>query len=365
MRIAVDAMGGDHGPQVVVEGAVMAAKGYGIEIVLVGNGEILEEMLAGYDTHNLSIQVQNAPEAVSMDDSPLVVLRSKKESSIRIAFDLVKREEVSAVISAGNSGATMVAAAKMLGKLNGVDRPAIATVMPNQQGISLLLDVGANVDCKSHHMVQFAIMGSVYAQYILKLDNPRVGLISNGQESSKGNGVTRETNAILEQSSINYIGCIEGGDVFNGKADVIICDGFVGNAILKASEGLANFLGKVVKQEINKYFLSRIGYLLSRRSFKNLKKMVDYSEYGGAPLLGIDGTGIICHGKSSAKAIMNAIHLACDFVEKGVKDHMVEELNKNRELDGLGNKYLGIWKRVVGAGLRGKKSKEFLEMDLR
>jgi glycerol-3-phosphate acyltransferase PlsX len=355
MKIAVDAMGGDYAPRAVVEGAILAAREHRIKIVLVGDQEILRKILSKYDTRDLFILVQNAPEVVGMNESPLVVLRNKKKSSIRVAFDLVKRKEAVAVVSAGNSGAAMVAAGKTLGKLNGVDRPALAVLIPNQRGVSLVLDVGANVDCKPYQLIQFAIMGSVYAKYILKLDDPRVGLMSNGEESSKGNGVTREANSILEKSSINYIGCIEGGDVFNDEVDVVVCDGFVGNVILKVSEGLADFLAGVLEKEIKKYFLSKVGYLLSKRSFNGLKKMIDYSEYGGAPLLGIDGVGIVCHGKSSPKAIMNAIYLAHEYVKKEVKKHMLEELDKNRELERLKSKYLGIWRRVVRSGFSGAR----------
>jgi len=251
-------------------------------------------------------------------------------SSIRIAYELVKKDKVDAVVSAGNSGATMAAGMFLLGRLKGIDRPAIATIFPNLRGRTLILDVGGNVDCKPQNLVQFAVMGEVYAKYFMGIESPRVGLLSNGEEESKGNELTRESHTLLHEllrgSPFNYLGYVEGRDVFSGSVDVVVCDGFVGNVVLKVSEGLVETVGKMLKDEIKQSFLSMAGYLFVRRAFKNFRKKVDYSEYGGAPLLGINGVGMICHGGSSAKAIKNAIRFAHDYAQKGVNKKMAEKI---------------------------------------
>jgi len=329
MRVAVDAMGGDNAPVVEVDGAVAAAREFGIAITLVGNSELLARELAKHHCKGLDISIVHASEVVGMHDSASDAIRKKKDSSIRVAFDLVKDGKADAVVSAGNSGATMAAGMFVLKRLGGIERPAIATIFPTLGGRTLVLDVGGNVDCKPIHLVQFAVMGEVYARYFMGLENPRVGLLSNGEEESKGNELTRETNSLLRGVPFNYLGYIEGRDVFNGSVDVVVCDGFVGNVVLKLSEGLAEAVGKMLKNEIKQSFLSKVGYLLARRAFKNFRKKVDYSEYGGAPLLGINGVGMICHGGSSAKAIKNAIRFAHDYAMKGVNQRMAEKLQQN------------------------------------
>ncbi len=329
MRVAVDAMGGDHAPVVEVEGAVAAAREYGIPITLVGSTSRISAELSRHNTAGLDIILKNATEVVGMHDSASDAVRKKKDSSIRVAFDLVKAGEADAVVSAGNSGATMAAGMFVLKRLTGIDRPAIAQVFPSLQGHTLVLDVGGNVECKPVHLVQFALMGEVYARHILGIDNPRVGLLSNGEEDSKGNELTRESNLILKEISFNYTGYVEGRDIFNGVADVVVCDGFVGNVVLKLSEGLAEAVGTMLKREIEGSFLSKVGYLLARPAFKRFKKRVDYAEYGGAPLLGIDGVGMICHGGSNAKAIKNAIRFAHENVEKKVNQRLAEKLREN------------------------------------
>jgi len=336
MKIALDAMGGDHAPQVEIEGAVQAAREFGTSIILVGNRESLEIELNKRQVRDLPITIESATEVVGMHESPSVAVRKKKKSSIRVAFDLVKRGEADAVVSAGNSGAAMATAMFVLKKLGGVERPAIATVVPTLKGRSVVLDVGANVDCKPIHLVQFAIMGEVYARYLLGIERPRVGLLSNGEEEKKGNELTRETHKVLKESALNYIGYIEGRDIYGGDVDVVTCDGFVGNILLKTSEGLAESIGKMLKEELEKSLLSKVGYLLARQSFKNLKKKVDYSEYGGAPFLGINGVGFICHGSSNPNAIKNAIKFAGEYVSNRVNKHLLEEFEKNRDLQGLG-----------------------------
>ena len=329
MRVAVDAMGGDHAPAIEVEGAVAAAREYGIALTLVGDTSRISAELSRHNTKGLDISIKNASEVVGMHDSASDAVRKKRDSSIRVAFDLVKSGEADAVVSAGNSGATMAAGMFVLKRLKGIERPAIAQVFPTLQGQAVVLDVGGNVDCKPIHLVQFAIMGEVYARHILGIANPRVGLLSNGEEESKGTELTRDANAILREVAFNYTGYVEGRDIFSGTADVVVCDGFVGNVVLKLSEGLAEAVGTMLKDEIKASFLSKVGYLLARPAFKRFRKKVDYAEYGGAPLLGIDGVGMICHGGSNVKAIKNAIRFAHDFAEKKIKQRMAEKLLDN------------------------------------
>jgi len=329
MRVAVDAMGGDHAPVVEVEGAVAAAREFAIPVTLVGDTDRLRQELAKHDCQGLDITIQHAAEVVGMHDSASDAVRKKKDSSIRVAFELVKQGAADAVVSAGNSGATMAAGMFVLKRIKGIERPAIAQMFPTLRGKTLVLDVGGNVDCKPIHLVQFAIMGEVYARHVMGVAKPRIGLLSNGEEESKGNELTRETNAALKTIPLAYAGYVEGRDIFNGTVDVVVCDGFVGNVVLKLSEGLAEAVGKMLKEEIQQSFLSKVGYLLSRTAFKNFKKKVDYAEYGGAPLLGIDGVGMICHGGSNAKAIKNAVRFAHEYAQKGVNHRMAEKLEES------------------------------------
>jgi phosphate acyltransferase len=329
MKIAVDAMGGDNAPKVEVAGAVSAARDFSISIILVGDRDLLTAELAQHNTSGLDITIKHASEVVGMHDSASDAIRKKKDSSIRVAFELVKAGEADAVVSAGNSGATMAAGMFVLKRLNGIDRPAIAQVFPTLLGHTVILDIGGNVDCKPVHLVQFAIMGEVYARHVLGIKKPLVGLLSNGEEESKGNDLTRETNQILKNVRFDYAGYIEGRDIFAGKVDVVVCDGFVGNIVLKLSEGLAEAVGSMLREEIKKSLICKIGYLLSRPAFARFKKKVDYAEYGGAPLLGINGVGMICHGGSNVKAIKNAVRLASDFVSKGVNLRMAEKIQDN------------------------------------
>ena len=329
MRVAVDAMGGDNAPVVEVEGAVSAATEFGIPVTLVGDTEKLRQELAKFDIKGLDIVLQHASEVVGMHDSASDAVRKKKDSSIRVAFDLVKQGAADAVVSAGNSGATMAAGMFVLKRIRGIERPAIAQIFPTLRGTTLVLDVGGNVDCKPLHLVQFAIMGEVYARYAMGAEKPTIGLLSNGEEESKGNELTRETHAILKDTSLDYAGYVEGRDIFNGTVDVVVCDGFVGNVVLKLSEGLAEAVGKMLKDEIKQSFLSKIGYLLSIKAFNNFKKKVDYAEYGGAPLLGIDGVVMICHGGSNAKAIKNAVRFAYEYAQKRINQRMAEKLEEN------------------------------------
>jgi glycerol-3-phosphate acyltransferase PlsX len=346
MKIAVDAMGGDFAPKNIVEGAVLAAREYGVPVVLVGNQEaVRKEMALHPGSDSLPLTVVHASEAVGMDESPLTPIRKKKDSSIKVAYDLVKKGEAAALFSAGNSGAVLATAVFVLEKLKGVDRPAIGTIFPTLKGWTLLLDAGANVDCKAHQLVQFAIMGEAYAKYVLKIKEPAVGLLSNGEEESKGNELIRETNAILRKTSIGYVGPVEGRDIFNGRANVVVCDGFVGNAALKICEGLAEAIGAMIKEEVKSSLMAKLAYLLARGAVNDIKKKLDYSEYGGAPLLGVDGVVIIGHGRSSAKAVKNAIRLAHEYAQIGLPKLLVQSLEENQEPQTQGG-LAKVWEQI-------------------
>ncbi len=334
IKIAVDAMGGDYAPASVVTGAVQAAKN-GVSVILVGDRVRVEEELKKHDTKGLSIPIVHASEVVGMAEPPAQAIRKKKDSSIRVCFELVKEGRADAVVSAGNSGSALAAGIMVLKRLSGVSRPAIAVCVPTMMEPAVVLDVGGNVDCKPLHLLQFAIMGSIYAKYMLGKEKPRVGLLSNGEEEEKGNELTKQTHELLKKTSLNYVGYIEGKDIYRGGIDVVVTDGFVGNVVLKLSEGLVEAVVKMLKKEIKARFLAKLGYILAKPAFDNLKKKIDYAEYGGAPLLGIDGVCIISHGASSSKAIKNAILRAKEYVESGVNSYLTEELSKNRDLEEL------------------------------
>jgi len=321
-------MGGDNSPRHEVDGAVKAARRWQIPVVLVGQSEIVAEELSKHDTQGLDIRIEHASEVVGMQDSASDAVRKKKDSSIRVSFNMVKEGRANAVVSTGNSGATMAAGMFVLKRIPGIDRPAIATLVPNLEDQTLVLDVGGNVDCKPPHLVQFALMGSVYVAQMLGKATPRIGLLSNGSEESKGNELTREANQILKRTSLNYVGYTEGRDIYNANVDVVVCDGFVGNVVLKVSEGLAEAIGAILREEFSSRFLSKLGYLLARPALKAFKKKVDYAEYGGAPLLGVQGTAMICHGSSNPQAIMNAIKMAHDSETHQVISKMSERLEE-------------------------------------
>ncbi|MDD5435744.1 MAG: phosphate acyltransferase PlsX [Nitrospira sp.] len=328
MNIALDAMGGDKSPSVEVEGAILAAKELNTEITLVGDEQLIRAELEKHKTANLPLSICHASQRIEMHDSPASALRRKKDSSIVVATNLVKEGKASAVVSAGNTGATMAAGFFILGLIEGVERPAIATILPTISGTAIMLDVGANVDCKPRHLYQFAIMGHVYASKVLQRENPKIGLLSIGEEDTKGNILTKETFRHLKDSPLNFIGNVEGRDVYSGNADVVVCDGFIGNVALKISEGVAETIGKLLKREIEKSFFGKIGYILLKSAFDSFKKKVDYAEYGGAPLLGVNGGCIICHGRSSPKAIKNAITMAADLTKLDTIGYMQNDLAK-------------------------------------
>jgi len=333
MKIAVDAMGGDNAPHAVVAGAVQAAKEFGVGIILVGIEQVIQEELdKHHNAQALPLEIRNATEVVDMLDSPATVFRRKKDSSIRVANELVKSGEAVAVISAGHTGAAMATSLFVLGKLEGIERPAIATIMPTMKGTCIILDVGANVDCKPNHLLQFAIMGEVYSKYLLKNLNPRVGLLSIGEEATKGNELTKEAFKLLTETSLNFIGNVEGRDVMSGNADVVVCDGFIGNVVLKISEAVAETIGLMIRENIGDNLIRKLGYFMMRPAFRSLKRRIDYAEYGGAPLIGINGISIISHGRSSDRAIKNAIRVAAELAKSEVNKHLHEDIEKNMEL---------------------------------
>jgi glycerol-3-phosphate acyltransferase PlsX len=313
MRIAVDAMGGDHAPQVNVDGAVAAAREFGIETLLVGRTAELTRLLEDSGYTGGDIEILEAADVVEMDEHPVAALRKKRNSSIRVAANCVRDGRAAGLVSAGHTGAAMVAAKLFIGTIEGVDRPALATVLPNLTGHCLLLDVGANPEAKTQHFKEFAVMGSIYAQLVFGKPSPSIGLMSIGEEDTKGTDRSKEAFKTLKETGLNFIGNVEGRDVFNGRVDVIVTDGFTGNVILKVSESLSEMVEQLLREEIKRTLKASVGFLLSREAFRRFKTRLDYSEYGGAPLLGVKGCVIICHGRSSAKAVKNAIRLAAEF----------------------------------------------------
>jgi glycerol-3-phosphate acyltransferase PlsX len=317
VRVAVDAMGGDHAPAASVDGAVDAAQA-DVAITLVGAAAAVEEALERHpDWRRLPKDILDAPEAVGMAEPPVAALRRKRHSSIRMAADLVARGQAAALVSAGNTGATVVAAHAAFGMVPGVDRPAIGATIPTRRGPAVLLDAGATVECRPHHLVQFAVMGVAYARLALGIEQPRVGLLSIGEEETKGNALTRETHRLLSGAPVHFVGNVEGRAIYGGAADVVVCDGFTGNIVLKTSEGVVDVVEALLREELQGDAPSRLGYLLSRGAFGRFRRRIDYSEYGGAPLLGVAGLAIVAHGRSSPAAIRNAIALAARFASSG------------------------------------------------
>jgi phosphate acyltransferase len=314
VKIALDAMGGDLAPKAIIEGAVLAGRDFNVEIILAGDRDVIARELAGHNTRGLAIEIQHAGEVVAMDDSPLESVLGKPDSSIHIGLEMVKQGKADGFVSAGNSGAMMAAAMAILGTLPGVDRPAIASLVPTMAGVSLLIDAGANTDVKAIHLMQFGVMGSVYWHHVHKGVNPRVGILSNGEESSKGTDLTRAAAEALTQMAphINYIGYVEGRDINRAKADVVVTDGFTGNVALKTMEGFAAFMLGNLREIFSSGITQRLAYLLVRKKLSVLRERLDPSEYGGAPLLGVNGVAIIAHGSSNARAIRNAIRAAAN-----------------------------------------------------
>ena len=326
--IALDAMGGDHAPRAEVEGAIMAAREYDVRVLLVGIEATVRQELNRHRYRAPSIEVVNATEVITMRDSPSQAFRRKKDSSLHVAARLVHDGKADALVSAGNTGAAMTVARFVLGTLPSVDRPALAAAFPNmKEKVSVILDVGANVDSKPAQIEQFAVMGEIYYRTIFGVRKPRVALLSIGEEEMKGNELTREASSRLKQTSLNFMGNVEGRDVFRGNVDVIVCDGFIGNIALKISEGLVEHIGGMLKKAIKSSLRSQLGYALSKRAFDDFRKRTDYSEYGGAPLLGVRGITIIGHGRSNPNAIKNAIRVATELCRSRVNEKIEQELS--------------------------------------
>jgi glycerol-3-phosphate acyltransferase PlsX len=323
--VAVDALGGDHGPRVVAEGAVAASRELGVRVLLVGPDRVLAEELRRAGAAGLAIEVVDAPEEVGMAE-PVTRASLKKRSSIKVALELVRDGAADAFFSAGNTAACWTIAKLTLGTLEEVDRPALAAIMPRMDGRTVVLDVGANASCKARHLEEFAVMGKVYTSAVLHVANPRVGLMSMGEEETKGDELTREVHDVLKGSTLNFIGNVEGGDVFSGRADVIVMSGFAGNVTLKVSEALAETLMKLIREELTRTPLRRLGAALSRGAFDAIRLRIDPSEYGGAPLLGVKGCCVIGHGRSNAVAVKHGIRAAAEFFTSGVNERIEAEL---------------------------------------
>jgi glycerol-3-phosphate acyltransferase PlsX len=322
MRIALDAMGGDLGPEVTISGAAAFAKASGATVLLVGDPNHIEPLALQHDTDKLTIVP--AMQTIDMDDHPVQAVRRKTDSSLVVAAKLVRQGKADAFVSAGNTGAAMAAAFLHMGRIPGIERPAIASPMPAKAGETIILDVGANVDCRPQHLLQFAGMGYAYMQKVRGISDPTIGLLNIGTEVSKGNELTTKTYKLLEDSGWNFVGNIEGREVFSGRANVIVCDGFVGNIVLKVAEGLAGLVLDTMMEEFASSKVTESVGLLARSAFQRLKQNLDYTEYGGAPLLGVDGVAIICHGSSDAMAIRNALSVAEDAVQAGLRDSIAE-----------------------------------------
>lgn len=330
MKIAVDAMGGDHAPHEVVLGAVEASR-VGHKIVLVGDKDKISAELENIGS-NSNIEILHANESIDMSEgNPAAVVRRKKDSSIVKSIQLLKEGQASAFVSAGSTGAVMASALLGLGRIKGIERPAIASVLPSQKGGTVFLDVGANMDCKPKNIVQFAIMGSLYAEKVLGVNSPKVALLNVGEEECKGNELTQTSFSLLKESGINFIGNLEGRDLFKGEANVVLCDGFVGNIVLKTCEGLAMSLMSMIKEELARNWLFKAGTALALPALKRIGKKIDYSEYGGAPLLGVNGVVVISHGSSNAYAINNAIQVAADSVSGGLVSSIVDNVSSKLE----------------------------------
>jgi len=322
-------MGGELGPEEMVAGAIQAVEESSLEVILIGDETTLNSVLhKRFYTSSSRLHVIHASQTVLMDESPFEAIRRKKDSSIVKAFEHVRNGGADGAVSAGNSGATMASAIKSLGRLEKISRPGIASIFPTLKKPLVMMDVGANVDCRPQHLFQFGLMASAFSNNLFGIEKPSIGLLSIGEEGGKGNILVKSSHELFRRSSLNFIGNVEGRDIFQGDVDVIVCDGFVGNVCLKVSEGLAEAIISMLRAEMSKSSMAKIGYLLAKQAFGNFGKRVDYAEYGGAPLLGINGTGIVCHGRSNAKAIKNAIKVAAEMVRGKVNEHIMELLSE-------------------------------------
>ena len=334
--IAVDAMGGDFGPAVLVPGAIEASRLYGVKVLLVGDTPKMARVAEGLDCTGAEFDYVQADEVVLMNERPADVLRRKKNSSIQVGCRLVREGKADAVVSAGHSGAAVACGMFIIGRLKGVERPALCTLMPTEKNPVIVLDVGANVDCRPYHLFQFGLMGDAFARDILNYASPRVSILSIGEEEGKGNSQVKESYELLKLAkNLNFIGNAEGRDIFTGNVDVVVCDGFVGNIVVKMGEGLAMALTRMLKSVFKSSPLAMLGGLLARGAFRKFRRTIDYAEYGGAPLLGLKRLAIVCHGKSNSKAMTSAIRMAATFVRKNTQEKLAETIQTNEELTRL------------------------------
>lgn len=331
MRIAVDAFGGDHAPEAIVKGCAIAATKISDEIILVGDETKIKELLAQENVPAGRISIRHASEVIETGEPPVEAIRKKKDSSLVVALQLVKNGEADAVVSAGNTGAYLAGAFRFIGRMKGIKRPALTTPMPSVKNVGVILDAGANVDCRPEFLLQFAHMGAIYAENVLGIENPRVALLNIGAEEAKGNSLTKETYGLLKEASLNFIGNIEPRDVPYGAADVIVCDGFTGNVVIKLIEGTASALFTMLKAVFYKSFITKLAAMILKPGLKTIKAKMDYSEYGGVPLLGVDGVVFKAHGSSNAKAICNAVCAASTYLAAGVNDKIKEALLSQAE----------------------------------
>ncbi|MDR2892341.1 MAG: phosphate acyltransferase PlsX [Deltaproteobacteria bacterium] len=326
-------MGGDFGPSVTIPGALQAAAACGCKLMLVGRSEDITRELDKHDTSGISLEIIQASEVAEMHEKPSDILRRKKDSSIQVACRLVKDGLADGLVSPGHSGATVACAMFIIGRIPGVERLGLASIMPSEKDPTVLLDVGANVDCRPHHLFQFGLMGSSLAQTVLNRTAPKVGILSIGEEEGKGNSLVKDTYELLKMAkNLNFVGNVEGRDLFTGELDVIVCDGFVGNVALKLAEGLGTSLGHLLKKALFSSLSAKLGALLAKNALRRFAQFADYAEYGGAPLLGLQGVALVCHGKSNAKAIRSAVKMASTYVEKKTNDHLVASIIANEEL---------------------------------
>jgi len=334
VTIAVDAMGGDHAPKSEVEGTLKAVKSLDVQVILVGQEEVVRRELDSHgDWTQYPIKIQHASEVITMHDNAAKAMRTKRDSSIRVGARLVKEGVAQGLVSAGNTGAAMATSKMIMGVVPGVDRPALATPFPTVKGTpTLLIDAGANVDCSAEMLAQFAVMGEIYSRVIFKTARPRVGILSIGEEEHKGNDLTKAATPLFKLLPVDFVGNIEGRNLFDGSVDVVVCDGFVGNVVLKVSEGLSEAIRHMLQDSLRATITGKIGAVFSRSAFLDFKKRTDYSEYGGAPLLGVKGVSIIGHGRSNANAIRNAIRVAAEFAEGHVNRIIAEELARTQVL---------------------------------
>ncbi len=346
MKIAVDAMGGDHAPAAIVEGAVLAYREHGVESILAGIPERIDAELARLNARDVPFEILEASQVIEMGEAPARALKSKTNSSMRVAVEAVKRGGASAVFSAGDTGGAFATSFHVLQRMKGVVRPAIAALLPTLKGFCILLDVGANLLPKAQHLFQFGVMGLVYSEVALGVSSPTVGLLNVGGEDSKGTDALRTAHQLFAKSDLNFMGNVEGSTIFQGAVDVIVCDGFSGNVALKVSESLSEMLATLLREEITHSFRSKIGYMFLQNGLKSMRKRTDYSEYGAAPLLGLNGLCMIGHGRSNPKAVMNALRVSSELVDKQMNGHIQREIDRHLDIQRSTEPGWRLWSQI-------------------